>query len=84
MVTGDTVLNHSTPKMISHFPISMENMLFFREHTHLKFHIFTLATTFHRFPIRNHNFKVVNNMDITMCFLGNVVMNVIVGVATVN
>jgi hypothetical protein len=47
--------------------------------THLEFHIVTLAITFHRSLIGYHDFKVVNDMDIKMCFFCNEMMNEIVG-----
>jgi hypothetical protein len=49
---------------------------------HLKFYIFTSIATFHRFSISN--VIVVDNMDIAMCFLGNIVMNEFMGVSIVD
>jgi hypothetical protein len=40
--------------------------------------------TFYISPIRSHNLKIVNNMGIEMCFLGNMVMNEIMGATIVN
>ena len=52
--------------------------------THLKFHIFTSTTTFHRSPFRNHNLKVVNNKDIIVCLLRYAMMNEIMGISIVD
>jgi hypothetical protein len=50
----------------------------------LETHIFTAPATFHRTTIGNHDLEIVDNMDVAMGFLGNAVMNKIVGVATIN
>jgi hypothetical protein len=43
-----------------------------------------MPTTFHGTTIGNHDLKIVDNTDITIDFLGNVMMNKIMGVSTVN
>jgi hypothetical protein len=52
--------------------------------TDLETHIFTAPATFHRTPIGNHDLEIVDNMDVAMGFLGNAVMNKIVGAPTIN
>jgi hypothetical protein len=52
--------------------------------TYLETHIFTSPTTFHRTTIGNHDLEIVDSMDVAMGFLGNAVMNKIVGAATIN
>jgi hypothetical protein len=46
-------------------------------------HIFTTPATFHGTTIGNHDLKIVDYTDITIDFLGNAVMNKIMGVAIV-
>jgi hypothetical protein len=43
-----------------------------------------VPATFHRTTIGNHDLEIVDSMDVAMGFLGNVVINQIVGVATIN
>jgi hypothetical protein len=43
-----------------------------------------MPPTFHGTSIGNHDLKVVDYMDITIGFLGNVMMNKIMSDATVN
>jgi hypothetical protein len=52
--------------------------------TDLEMHIFTAPATFHRTTIDNHDFEIVDSLDVEMGFLGNAMMNKIVGVATIN
>jgi hypothetical protein len=52
--------------------------------SNLKTNIFTTPTTFHGPTIRYHDLKIIDNMNITIGFLGNAMMNKIVGVTTVN
>jgi hypothetical protein len=52
--------------------------------TNLDTHIFTIPPKFHGAAISNHNLKFVDFSDIAISFLENVVMNKIMGVATVN
>jgi hypothetical protein len=52
--------------------------------TNLQAHIFTTPSTFHGTTIGNHDLKIVDNTDITHGLLGNVAMNKIVGVSTVD
>jgi hypothetical protein len=46
-------------------------------------HIFTIPATFYGTFIGNHDLKIVENMDIEIYFLGNAVVNKIMGVFTV-
>jgi hypothetical protein len=43
-------------------------------------HIFTTPSTFHGTPIDNHDLEIINWMDITIEFSGNVALNKIMGV----
>jgi hypothetical protein len=52
--------------------------------TNLETHILTMPPTFHGTSIGNHDLKVVDCTYITISFLGNAVMNKIMGVAIVN
>jgi len=52
--------------------------------TNLETDIFTTPSTFHGPTIGNHDLKFVDCSDIAISFLGNAVMNKIMGVATVN
>ena len=52
--------------------------------TNLEMHIFTTPSTFHGTTIRNHDLEIINGMDVAMSFLGNAMMNKIMGVATIN
>jgi hypothetical protein len=52
--------------------------------TDLEMHIFTVPATFHRTTIGNHDLEIVDSMDVAMGFLGNAMMNKIVGAATIN
>jgi hypothetical protein len=52
--------------------------------TNLETHIFTTPSTFHGTTIGNHDLEIIDGMDVAMSFLGNVVMNKIMGVATIN
>jgi hypothetical protein len=51
--------------------------------THLEFHIFTLASTFHRSPICNNFSEIISIMDIAMFFFGDMKMNEIIGATTI-
>jgi hypothetical protein len=43
-----------------------------------------MPPTFHGTTIRNHDLKIVDNMDITIDFLGKAAINEIMGATTVN
>ena len=43
--------------------------------TNLESHIFTSSPTFHVIAIVNHDLKIIDATDVTIDFLGNVVMN---------
>jgi hypothetical protein len=59
-------------------------MIFHVVLTNLEKHIFTIPPTFHGPTIDNHDLKVVDYSDIIISFLGDVAMNKIMGVSTVN
>ena len=52
--------------------------------TNLETNIFTMASTFHGVAIGNQDLEIIDCMDIAMIFLGNAVMNKIMGVYTIN
>jgi hypothetical protein len=52
--------------------------------TNLEIHIFTTPTTFHGVTINNHDLKIVDDTNIAIDFMGNAMMNKIMGVSTVN
>ena len=52
--------------------------------TNLETHIFTTPSTFHGATIDNRDLEIINIMEVTMIFLGNVVMNNIMGASTIN
>jgi hypothetical protein len=52
--------------------------------TNLESHIFTLSHTFHGTTIFNHDLKIIDDMDVTIHFLGNVAMNKAMGATTVH
>jgi hypothetical protein len=52
--------------------------------TNLEMHIFTMPSAFHGPAIGNHDLKINYCTDITISFLGNVVMNKIIGASTIN
>jgi hypothetical protein len=52
--------------------------------TNLEMHIFTTPSTFHGATIGNHDLEIIDMMDVAMNFLGNVAMNKIMGVSTIN
>jgi hypothetical protein len=47
-------------------------------------HIFTVPSTFHGTTISDHDLEIIDGMDVVMSFLGNVAMNKIIGVSTIN
>jgi hypothetical protein len=47
-------------------------------------HIFTAPSKFHVTPIGNHDLEIINWKDIEVDFLGNAVMNKIMGSTTVD
>jgi hypothetical protein len=47
-------------------------------------HIFTTPSTFHGPAIGNHDLKIIDGTNIKIIFLGNVVMNKIIGASTIN
>ena len=52
--------------------------------TNLESHIFTSSPTFHGTAIGNHDLKIINDVDVIIDFLGNVVMNKIMGATTIH
>jgi hypothetical protein len=52
--------------------------------TNLEPHIFTSSPTFHGTSIGNHVLKIIDGADVTIDFLGNAVMNKIMGATTVH
>ena len=52
--------------------------------TNLETCIFTTPSTFHGTTIGNHDLEIIDGMDVAMSFLGNVAMNKIMGVFTIN
>jgi hypothetical protein len=54
------------------------------EVTNLEMHIFKMPSTFDGTTIGNHDLEIINDMDVAMSFLGNVAMNKIMGVSTIN
>jgi hypothetical protein len=52
--------------------------------TYLEMHIFTMPSTFHGTTIDNHDLEIVDDMDATMSFLGNVAMNKVMDASTIN
>ena len=52
--------------------------------TNLETYIFTMPSTFHGTTIGNHDLEIIDDMDVAMSFLGNVEMNKIMGVSTIN
>jgi hypothetical protein len=43
-----------------------------------------MPSTFHGTTIGNHDLEIIDGMDVAMRFLGNAVMNQIMGAATIN
>ena len=52
--------------------------------TNLETQIFTTPSTFHGTTTGNHDLEIIDGMDVEMSFLGNVAMNKIMGVSTIN
>jgi hypothetical protein len=52
--------------------------------TNLEMHIFKIPSTFHGTTIGNHDLEFIDGMDVAMSFLGNAVMNKIMGAATIS
>jgi hypothetical protein len=52
--------------------------------TNLESHIFTSSPTFHGTTIGNHDLKIIDCTDVTIDFLGNTMMNKVMGVTTVH
>jgi hypothetical protein len=52
--------------------------------TNLERHIFTTPSTFHGPSIGNHDLEIIDCTNIAISFLGNVVMNKIMGASTIN
>ena len=59
-------------------------MIFHVVLTNLEMYIFTMLSTFHGSVIGNHDLKIIDNTDIAISFLGNVMMNKIMGASTIN
>jgi hypothetical protein len=43
-----------------------------------------MSTTFHGTSIRTHDLKIIDDMDIAIVFLGNPMVNKIMGLSTIN
>jgi hypothetical protein len=52
--------------------------------TNFETHIFTTPTTFHGPAIGNHDLEIIDYTYIAISFLGNAVMNNIMGASTIN
>jgi hypothetical protein len=52
--------------------------------TNLEMHIFTMPSTFHGTTIGNHDLEIIDSMDVAISFLGNAVVNKIMGATTIN
>jgi hypothetical protein len=52
--------------------------------SNLKTHIFTMPTTFHGPTIGYNDLKIIDNTNIAIGFMGNAMMNKIVGATIVN
>jgi hypothetical protein len=52
--------------------------------TNLEMHIFTMPSTLHGPTIGNHDLEIIDCTDIEISFLGNAVMNKIMGASTIN
>jgi hypothetical protein len=52
--------------------------------TNLESHIFTSSPSFHGTTIGNHDLKIIDWTDVTIDLLGNVMMDNVLGVATVH
>jgi hypothetical protein len=52
--------------------------------TNSETHIFTTPSKFHGPAIGNHDFEIIDCTDIAISFLGNEVMNKIMGASTIN
>jgi hypothetical protein len=52
--------------------------------SNLKMNIFTPPTTFHGPTIGYHDLKIIDRMNIAIFFLGNAMMNKILGATTIN
>jgi hypothetical protein len=52
--------------------------------TNLESHIFTTSPTFHGTTIGNHDLKIIECTYVTIDFLGNVVINKVMGATTVH
>jgi hypothetical protein len=59
-------------------------MIFHVVLTNLETHIFTTPPTVHGPTIGNHDLKIIHCLDIAISFLGNAVMNKIMGASTIN
>ena len=52
--------------------------------TNLETLIFTTPSRFHGTTIGNHDLEIIDDMVVAMSFLGNAVMNKIMGASTIN
>ena len=82
---GPKVLSQSAPTHnVTTTHVDRKHMRFEVVVTNLEMHIFTIASTFHRATIGNHDLEIINGMDVAMSFLGNAAMNKIMGASTIN
>jgi hypothetical protein len=51
--------------------------------TNLETHILTTPSTFHGVTIGNHDLEIIDSMNASMSFLGNAMMNKIMGASTI-
>jgi hypothetical protein len=52
--------------------------------TNLKSHIFTSSPTFHGTTIGNHDLKIIDDTYVKIDFLGNAMMNKVMGATTIH
>ena len=83
MIMEPIFLNILHAKWCHKPPFQWKTCEFLEIITHLEFHIITLATSFHKSHICNHNLKVVNNGDITVCLFYGAMMDEIMGIVIV-
>jgi hypothetical protein len=83
MATRPKMCNHSIPITTSHPPIYEYNMLDFRGYSPIWSFTFTLTMKFHSSPIGYHDFSVMNDMNIAVCFFFYLTMNEIMDTSTI-
>ena len=86
MRMGPKVLSQSSPNtMVTTALVDRKYMrISSGSHQFRDANIFTTPSTFHGATIANHDLEIIDYLDIAMSFLGNVVMNKIMGAATIN